>query len=162
MSENGTTFPIGHRIERVGGLAVGVNPETEATKYVGLLGLEDGSAAGLHVDHVERFAQWPHEGTDMPLHPPGCEAELLGAEVTNGIRRELSGSLVDHQVFLILNGSQLFGLLPDCGGGTLLHLGALASASFLEQSERLTLFTGEELTPADFLTSVDAAGRHII
>jgi hypothetical protein len=130
-----------------------IHQEPLIRDYVTLLEFDDGSIAELHEGDIERVASWPASATDMPVQTVDGEPRVLGRTVTGAVLRKARqdiGRAGQAQLFLVLDGEALLGLVPT-KLGTVLHTEPLLTSPLIRRHHELEALTGETVSLDDLV-----------
>jgi hypothetical protein len=147
--------PLQRTIVRVGGVLEALHTKPQISEYVGFLEFDDGSIAELREGSLELVSSWPEQLDEIPIQSLARDARLAGRTVTNVIIREARNDVGRDgkpQLFLILDGELLFGLVPT-QLGTVLHVEPLLTSPLITRRYSLTTLSGEPVSLADLVVS---------
>lgn len=149
-------FPLGKTITEVGGLLTGIDPDTRARRYLALLAFSDGSFAELGEERVASLDSWPGGASNVPVQALGRDGRITGRQITNAFVRLVNPDADRQpppQLFLVLDGEDLLGLVPLSGNGNSLHIEPVLTSPLLRRQDLLESLRGQTLTLDDLVLS---------
>jgi len=142
------SFPNGSVILRLGGQLVARRERPRQDEYVAFLGFGDGRIAELTESTIVEIPTWPTDVCDPPLQAPTGDARVVGRTVTGAFIREARedlGRAGRSQLFLVLDGEALFGLVPTKLGSRL-HVEPLLTSPLVRHDHNLLLRDGTSVS----------------
>jgi len=148
-----TATPVGHRISRLGGLFEREDSAVHAKHYSAALSLDNGSIFLLGQAAVIAVADWPDDAGDMPAQILNGRQDVVGDLITHAVvryRHGISAGANGPQLFLILEGERMMGVVPT-QRGALLHVESILTSPVLREEDVLKSLDGKEVSLDDIV-----------
>jgi len=146
-------FPIGLSIVEVGGILENYRTPLEP-QYSIVLRLSSGAIAQVRQSDISELLSWPEAIQEMPSQFVAFDGELVGSVVSNAfLRRSKTGlerSADDSQLFLVLGGQWIMGVLPT-QRGTRLHVEALLTSPLFRAEDQFIGLDGQSVSLSDMV-----------
>jgi len=142
-------FPKGEVIDQIGGLLEEQLNLPPQNFYSLAIRFRSNRVTLLYPNHSVEVPSWPNDTVTIPSYGVDGDHRCVGAEVTNAfIRKSTLGGIFDQcnpQLFLVLDGRGLFGLVQN-QMGSMLFFEPLLTSSLLNRGDDLTEMDGKKIS----------------
>jgi hypothetical protein len=139
-----TSYPVGRRIQRVGGLLESVQAQPRIEGYTAILQFDDSSVVLLAQSDFVPIESWPTEDVPLPIQFIDGPERVEGDIVTSLFRTRSSGGS-SPQLFFLLETMRIMGLV-NSQRGSVLHIESAFTAPILHGNPELWAIDGSGLT----------------
>lgn len=142
-------FPVGLKIERTGGVFEDEQRKPLEPQYSFVMELSGGVVVLLRPDSISELAAWPSVVGDMPSQSIDYDGQIEGRVISNAFyrcaRSESERSANKDQLFLVLDGQWIAGVVPTQNGSTL-HSEPLLTSPLFRAHDEFKSLNGNPIT----------------
>ena len=140
---------VGETIVQLAGRPIGSEPNTGAFRYTALIETESGTVYELAPDQLTRLEGWPEISAELPVQDFGLNVSIVGDRVEAvclRVRKSINPQKdAENQVFVVLSGGMLAGMMWLDGGGTKLVVEDAASSPLVLPNDDLRALNGSAI-----------------